>query len=217
MAENKALEGASAPVVEVIQREDGESHESFMLRCALASEQGAIIEWAEDAPSSRTYEVFIEARHHLRHNDEDEKRESTGFKLIYTGQPLAMVADCLRAFAGELDPRGEESVVEAALWEQGRAMSGWRYWQTRGEAAELRVTELEAQIDQREADEVDLLNDVHDGHAEQEAELVRALKRIEILDGRDRSEWPNGWWCVELLQRIAHTALTSATDADAAS
>lgn len=52
-----------------------------------------------------TYEVYIDVRHHRRHNDEHEKVESTAFKLNDYGMPLLMVADCLREFADELEAK----------------------------------------------------------------------------------------------------------------
>lgn len=56
-----------------------------------------------------TYEVYIDVRHHPRHNDEDESVESTAFKLADYDAPLKMVADCLRDFADELEAKATAS------------------------------------------------------------------------------------------------------------
>lgn len=53
--------------------------------------------------ASSTYEVYIEVRHHPRHLDDWEQRQSTAFKLVDTGRPADMVASSLRAFADELE------------------------------------------------------------------------------------------------------------------
>jgi hypothetical protein len=54
---------------------------------------------------SSSYEVYLDVRHHPRYNEDWEKKESTAFKLVDTGDPLAMVADALRSFADDIDPR----------------------------------------------------------------------------------------------------------------
>lgn len=60
-----------------------------------------------------TYEVYIDVRHHPRHADEWEETERTAFKLLDTGAPLEMVADCLRGFADELDPRVSTATADS--------------------------------------------------------------------------------------------------------
>lgn len=52
-----------------------------------------------------SYEVYIDVRHHPRHLDEWEQRESTAFKLVDNKEPLEHVADALRTFANQIDPR----------------------------------------------------------------------------------------------------------------
>lgn len=57
---------------------------------------------------SGTYEVYVDVRHHPRHLDDWEKRESTAFKLVDTGDKISMVANALRAFADELEAKPVE-------------------------------------------------------------------------------------------------------------
>ena len=52
-----------------------------------------------------TYEVYINVRHHPRHCDEWEEKESTAFKLADYDHPLRMVANCLRDFADEIEAK----------------------------------------------------------------------------------------------------------------
>jgi hypothetical protein len=63
-----------------------------------------------DAARGRRYEVYIDVRHHPKHGDDDEQRESTAFKLadVDYDYPLKAVANCLRDFADELDERSFE-------------------------------------------------------------------------------------------------------------
>lgn len=54
-----------------------------------------------------SYEVYIDVRHHPRHNEDWERRESTAFKFgdVPDQDELVYVVNGLRAFADQLDPR----------------------------------------------------------------------------------------------------------------
>lgn len=77
---------------------------------------------------SGSYEVYVDVRHHPKHNDDFEQRESTAFKFVDTGNPREMVLNALREFADDLEARWAREDEEAekvrrrdeakALWEE---------------------------------------------------------------------------------------------------
>lgn len=52
-----------------------------------------------------SYEVYIDVRHHPKHYDDGEQKESTCFKFVDIGDPILMVTNGLREFADQIDPR----------------------------------------------------------------------------------------------------------------
>lgn len=64
--------------------------------------------------SSGSYEVYVDVRHHPRHNEDWEKRESTAFRFVDTGDPHEMVLNALRGFADELEERWARQDAEKA-------------------------------------------------------------------------------------------------------
>ena len=54
-----------------------------------------------------SYEVYIDVRHHPRHNEDDERRESTCFKFTDGKEPIEYVIAGLLDFAHKLDPTME--------------------------------------------------------------------------------------------------------------
>lgn len=62
-----------------------------------------------------SYDVHIEVRHHPKH-DVDETIERTGFKMADPdGDPLIVVAGCLRQFADELEGKAAIEAVQRKL------------------------------------------------------------------------------------------------------
>jgi hypothetical protein len=53
-----------------------------------------------------SYEVYVDVRHHPRHLDEWEKRESNAGRYPWTEgeDPMPLVAACLRELADRLSP-----------------------------------------------------------------------------------------------------------------
>jgi hypothetical protein len=51
-----------------------------------------------------SYEVYIDVRHHPKHNEDYEQRESTCFKFSDGKEPLEHVVNGLREFADAIDP-----------------------------------------------------------------------------------------------------------------
>lgn len=49
-----------------------------------------------------TYEVFVDVSSHKRHNEDNERKDSTCYKLVDTGNPDQMIADGLREFASKI-------------------------------------------------------------------------------------------------------------------
>jgi len=73
-----------------------------------------------------TYEVYIDVRHHKRHLDDWEERESTALKLVDTGDPHQMVLDALRGFADELEAKwAREAEQKAAEQRRADARAAW--------------------------------------------------------------------------------------------
>jgi hypothetical protein len=54
--------------------------------------------------SGPSYEVFIDVRSHKRHNEDNERVDSTCFKWGETGDPDQLIADSLRDFAARIAP-----------------------------------------------------------------------------------------------------------------
>lgn len=65
-----------------------------------------------------TYEIYITVRHHKRHLDDWEERESTAFKLMDTGDPQQMVIDALHSFAEDLAARRGKQKADEELERQ---------------------------------------------------------------------------------------------------
>lgn len=62
---------------------------------------------------SRSYEVYVDVRHHPKHCDDWEERESTAFKFADTGDPREMVLNALRGFADDLEKHWAKEAAEA--------------------------------------------------------------------------------------------------------
>lgn len=57
----------------------------------------------EPDKTGRTYEVFVEVHHHLRHNEDWGKQLSDCWKLVDTGKPREMIANCLWELADKVE------------------------------------------------------------------------------------------------------------------
>lgn len=94
-----------------------------------------------------SYEIYIDIRHHPRHNDEDERKLSTALRLADEGGSLTRafgsdddgpirfaIADALRGYADELAPIDRDALAQAVI--DGLEDAGFEgTWEYGGETA----------------------------------------------------------------------------------